>query len=213
MLRSFAFILAVALSASVWAKASDEILSARVVGVHDGDTLTLLTSENQRLKVRVWGIDAPELGQPWGDSAKRRASELLVNQTVIVSTREKDRYGRVVSKVTLSGPRDFGSEMIRAGLAWHYRAYARKADDYARMEREARSQRLGLWKDSAPVPPWDWRRNEKQKREERKSSPQSRSSSSVPRSHSTAEATPKASYGRNLKTSGCYSFSLERTIG
>lgn len=132
----------------------------KVVGVHDGDTLTILTDKKEEFKVRLWGIDAPELGQSFGKNAKAGLSSLAFGKRVKFDPEKTDRYGRVVSKVTLPNSQDAGSEMIRQGLAWWYVAYAKKEKPYMELEEKARSARVGLWSEKAPVAPWTWRKNE-----------------------------------------------------
>jgi endonuclease YncB( thermonuclease family) len=132
--------------------------SGRVVGVHDGDTLTVLVDGRQAVKVRLWGIDAPETGQAFGNAAKQNLSGLAFGKQVEISLKTKDRYGRVVSKVGLPDGTDAGAEMIRAGMAWHYVAYAKNEAVYARLETEARKAKVGLWQEPNPVPPWNWRK-------------------------------------------------------
>lgn len=94
--------------------------TGRVVGVHDGDTLTILTAEKQRVSVRLADIDAPELGQPFGRAAKRELSELCFNRTASVEARTVDRYGRTVGVVSCDG-NDASRLMVERGMAWAYR--------------------------------------------------------------------------------------------
>lgn len=144
--------------------ATAEQLQGRVVGVADGDTLTLLDAARVQHKVRLAGIDAPEKGQAFGQRAKESLAELVAGQTVTVETHKQDRYGRAVGKVLLDD-RDVNLEQIERGLAWFYRQYQSELtpDDrerYAAAEVQAREQRLGLWlwQDKAPMPPWEWRK-------------------------------------------------------
>jgi len=132
-----------------------ETFTARVVSVHDGDTITALADGNRQVKVRLAGIDAPELGQPYGQAAKGRLSKLAFGKTVEIEVSDKDRWGRTIGVVEIDG-KPAGEVMISEGLAWHY---ARYSDDQrlARAEREARQARRGLWHDPQPVPPWEWR--------------------------------------------------------
>jgi endonuclease YncB( thermonuclease family) len=132
-----------------------------VVGVSDGDTLTLQDSLHARHRIRLAGIDAPETAQPYGDSSKRHLSDLVFGESVTVEYEKYDRYGRIVGKI-LKGGRDASLEQLRAGLAWHYKQYQReqsRADRsaYAAFETAAQQARAGLWRDPAPVPPWTWR--------------------------------------------------------
>lgn len=131
-----------------------------VVGVQDGDTLTVLTPEKQQIRIRVHGIDSPESGQAFGTVAKKHASELVFGKTITFKEQDKDRYGRTVARVILPGGMDFGLAMISAGLAWHYAAYARDEKAYAEAQEKARRRRIGLWRDPQPVAPWMWRRSQ-----------------------------------------------------
>lgn len=137
-------------------------LEGRVVGIQDGDTLTILDVGKQQHRVRLAGIDAPEKAQAFGESAKEHLSRLAFGRQVDVRCNKRDRYGRDVCSVHV-GTRDVGLEQVRSGHAWWYRDYAREqtpADRqvYAAAEQEARSARRGLWRDAAPTAPWDWRR-------------------------------------------------------
>lgn len=154
-LRLLALLLA--LTSYAWAG-----IVGKVVGVHDGDTLTLLLDGKEQVKVRLWGVDAPELGQDYGRKARETLQDLVAGKRVEVETDKKDRYGRVVSKVTLPDKKDAGAEMLRAGMAWWYQDYAKKAEDYAKLEKEARKGKIGLWRDlgtkKEPVAPWEFRK-------------------------------------------------------
>jgi micrococcal nuclease len=156
-LRLLAFLLLVSCA---WAG-----VSGKVVGVHDGDTLTVLTEDKTQVKVRLWGIDAPEIKQDFGRKARETLEELTAGKNVEIEADKSDRYGRIVSKVTLSDGKDAGSEMLRAGYAWHYVRYAPEAEDYGQLEKEAREARRGLWQDlgteKEPVAPWEWREHAK----------------------------------------------------
>lgn len=137
-------------------------LPGRVVGVTDGDTITLLAPGNVQEKIRLSGIDAPEKGQPYGDAAKRNLSGLVIDKEVVVDWHKRDRYGRVVGVVRVDG-RDVGLCQVKAGLAWHFKRYQNEQslDDrlaYLHAEDAAREAGAGLWADPAPVTPWDWRR-------------------------------------------------------
>lgn len=143
------------------AVADDEIITGRVVGVSDGDTLTLLTSDHNQLKVRLAEIDAPETGQPYGAKAKQELSGLVFGKTVRVVRIDTDRYGRAVARV-YADDLDINAEMIQRGAAWAYRDYLIDTG-LLDLEEDARSAGRGLWalQDDQRVPPWDWRRSPK----------------------------------------------------
>ena len=133
-----------------------------VVGISDGDTLTLLDADKTQHRIRLDGIDAPERTQPHGQRARQSLAALAHGRTARADCPKVDRYGRAVCRVVIDGV-DVGLEQIRRGYAWHYVKYAheqRAAEraSYARAESEARSANAGLWSFSDPVPPWDYRR-------------------------------------------------------
>lgn len=143
-----------------------ETLTGRVVGIADGDTLTVLDSANQQHKIRLAGIDAPEKGQPFGNRSKQNLSDLVFDKKVIVESNKQDRYGRTVGKVLINGV-DANLEQVQAGLAWWYRDYAKEqlpADRglYEKAEQLAKAQQAGLWRDASPVAPWDFRHGARQ---------------------------------------------------
>ncbi len=140
---------------------SGESFSGKVVAVTDGDTLKVLRttgSRKEEVKVRLWGIDCPEKRQPYGQAAKKAASDLAFGQVVTVEIRSHDRYGRTVSWVTLPDGRTLNLELVRQGFAWWYEQYAKKAENLKATEAEARAAARGLWADANPIPPWRWRR-------------------------------------------------------
>ena len=141
--------------------AQPRTITGKVVEVTDGDTLTVLDDHNRQHKVRLDGIDAPEIAQAYGDKAKKSLSDLVLGKTVTVTRSKVARNGWIVGKVTLSG-RDINLEQIRRGYAWFYRAYAKElsrddATAYEQAEAIAREKQLGLWAGPEPIAPWDLR--------------------------------------------------------
>lgn len=137
-------------------------LEGRVVGVSDGDTITVLDRQNVQHRIRLSAIDAPEKAQPFGNRSKEHLSKWVYNRTVLVEWNKRDRYGRIVGQVLIDG-HDAGLEQVRAGMAWWYRAYSKEQKPeerelYERTEQAAKELKVGLWRDTNPVPPWDWRR-------------------------------------------------------
>ena len=137
-----------------------EPFSGRVVGISDGDTIRVMHNGRAE-RVRLWGIDCPESHQPFGTRAKQFTGDLAFGKDVKVLVRDLDRYGRTVGEVVLPGGRSLNRELVRAGLAWWYRQYARGDRELERLEAEARAARRGLWADAHPVPPWEWRREDR----------------------------------------------------
>ncbi len=129
----------------------------RVVGVVDGDTIDVIAGR-ATTRVRLWGIDCPEMGQPFGKAAKHFTSEACFGKAVALEERGKDRYGRALAIVRLADGRSLNSALVQEGLAWWYYSFAPKALDLATGERDARRARKGLWADPDPVPPWSWRK-------------------------------------------------------
>jgi endonuclease YncB( thermonuclease family) len=152
-------VLAAALAAApVYARDFD----GRVVGIQDGDTVTVLDAVKQQHRIRIAGIDAPEKAQAFGAAAKENLARLAFEKQAEVRCNKHDRYGREVCNVYV-GARDVGLEQVRSGHAWWYREYAREQSPedrkvYETAESEARGARRGLWHDVSPTPPWDWRR-------------------------------------------------------
>jgi len=130
--------------------------TGRVVGVTDGDTITVLVDVRQ-VKVRLTEIDAPEKRQAWGTKARQALSDLVFGRVVTVVENGKDRYQRMLGRV-LVGETDVSAEMVRSGNAWIYRKYARDKALFA-LEDEAREAARGLWSLPNPVPPWEFRRS------------------------------------------------------
>jgi len=161
---SFALAVCLAVAAGS-AGAAPWVVEGRVVGVTDGDTITVLDASKAQHIVRLGGIDAPKRKQPFGSVAKEALSSVVFDRRVEARCWKPDRYGREICSVFV-GTRDVGLAMIRDGYAWHYKAFEQEqsAEDraaYARTEVDARSARKGLWRDAAPVPPWDWRKERK----------------------------------------------------
>lgn len=135
--------------------------TGRVVGISDGDTITVLDSSNTQHKVRLAGIDAPEKSQAFGQRSKEHLSDLVFGKAVTIDTQKNDKYGREIGKVIVSG-QDANLAQVRMGLAWHYKAYEKEQSPsdrtaYAQAEAEAHNRHVGLWQDPKPVPPWDFR--------------------------------------------------------
>jgi len=130
----------------------------RVVGVHDGDTVTCLDENNQQQKVRLAEIDAPELGQDFGKVSREALAGMVFGKTVEVVDEGKDRYGRWLGHILVNGA-DVNREMVATGNAWHYAAYSRDTS-LAQLQAQARGQQIGLWAQPSPVPPWEYRASE-----------------------------------------------------
>jgi micrococcal nuclease len=139
-----------------------------VRAVYDGDTVLLTTREESRLKVRLYGIDAPETGkpdkpgQPYGDISRRALWYKIMGRRVTAEIVDFDQYKRAVAVIRYEG-RDINREMVADGMAWAYRQYLQGAyaSEYIGAESLARSRRAGLWRESNPLPPWEFRNGHK----------------------------------------------------
>jgi len=145
------------------ASAQPQSIFGKVVGVSEGDTITVLDAYKQQHKVRLDGIDAPESKQAYGSGAKQSLSDLVFGKTVTVNILTKDRYRRVLGRVTLDG-KNINLEQVNRGFAWFYRFYAKglrpeDAAAYEQAEAIARKEKRGLRADGEPMPPWDYRRS------------------------------------------------------
>lgn len=135
-----------------------EQLTGRVVAISDGDTLTILDSSKKQIRIRLGEIDTPESRQPYGNKARQELSDLAFGKTATVEVQAIDRYKRTVGRVYV-GEVDVNAELVKRGAAWVYRKYVK---DYSLfdLEREARTNKRGLWKlpEAERVPPWEWRK-------------------------------------------------------
>ncbi len=162
----------VALACLVPAICFSDTLAGRVVAVADGDTITVLDAANEQHKVRIAGIDAPEKRQAFGERSKQSMARMVFGHHVQVDWKKSDRYGRLIGKVfapqescrSEACPKtlDVGLAQIASGLAWHYKKYEREQapEDrgvYAQTESLAQTRKTGLWSESLPVAPWDFR--------------------------------------------------------
>jgi endonuclease YncB( thermonuclease family) len=128
---------------------------AEVVDVTDGDTLEV-AGPNGRQQVRLNGIDCPEISQSFGHTAKLLTSDMALHRQLTVRVNGRDNYGRTVADLVFPDGRVLNQELVKAGLAWWYRKYSGDSQ-LATLENEARTTRLGLWSDSEPIAPWEFR--------------------------------------------------------
>lgn len=137
------------------------LLVGTVVGVTDGDTITVLDDQRNKHKIRLASIDAPEKSQPFAKRSKEHLSSLVFGRRVTVETEKQDRYGRTVGKVIIDGL-DVNLAQVVAGMAWHYKKYEGEQSRtdrllYAAAQRVAENDRLGLWSSQNAIPPWAFR--------------------------------------------------------
>lgn len=143
---------------SLWFAASPvDSLTGQVVMVHDGDTFTL-KSGRSLYKVRLAEVDAPEMGQVFGQQARTFTEEMVLGRRVRVNVAMIDRYGRRVGEVIVEDGRVLNEELVHAGWAWYYRVNPLKNERLQRLEQYAFARKLGLWVEQEPLPPWEFRR-------------------------------------------------------
>ena len=139
-------------------------IEGMVRAVYDGDTVLLTTREESRLKVRLYGVDAPETrkpdkaGQPYGDISRRTLMYKIMGRRVTAEIVDIDQFKRAVAVIRFEG-RDINREMVAEGMAWAYRQYLQGPyeSDYIGSETRARSRRAGIWREAKPLPPWEFR--------------------------------------------------------
>ena len=137
-------------------------ITGMVVGVSDGDTITVLDDMDQgKFRIRLDKIDAPEKKQAFGNKAKQYLSALIFGKKVTIRFKSIDNYGRILGIVSLDGA-EINLQMVQNGFAWHYNYYD-KTPAYMEAEKQARAEQKGLWQDPAPINPFDYRKQNKKR--------------------------------------------------
>lgn len=154
------FIVMVALIMASAAHAED-LITARVVGVTDGDSITVLTPDQHPVMLKLHGIDCPEAGQPYGERARLFTQNLCFGKIVLYRVVGIDIFEQTLAIVFLEDGRELNLALLEAGLAWHLERHANR-QDYQAAEQEARKAGVGIWAVSDPIPPWEWRRDKSQ---------------------------------------------------
>ncbi|MBI5791664.1 MAG: thermonuclease family protein [Rhodocyclales bacterium] len=139
-----------------------DTITGRVVGVSDGDTITVLDSDKVRHKVRLAGIDAPESKQAFGQASKKHLSDLVFDRDVTLDCGKVDKYRREVCVVFVDS-QDANLAQVKAGMGWWYRKYQKEQTVQQRAEYEAAEAAaikgmVGLWQETDPIAPWEWRK-------------------------------------------------------
>ena len=129
----------------------------KIIKIYDGDTITALTSQKEKIKIRLYGIDAPELKQPFGKASKRHLIDLISNKSLNINEKGKDKYGRTLA-VLYNGDQDINAQMVIDGYAW---AYDKFSKDYVAFQQNAQSLKKELWIDKDVVRPSDFRKLKK----------------------------------------------------
>ena len=131
---------------------------ATVTNVHDGDTITVRTDET--IEIRLVGIDAPELKQPFGQASKQAMSALVFGKTVTIKPDKKERYGRLLARVEIGG-KDTSLTMVELGMAHWYQQYAKRDFELQSAQSKAKTAKLGIWSDPNTIAPWEFRKQKK----------------------------------------------------
>ena len=140
----------------------ENIISGKVIKVADGDTITILDSENNQIKIRLYGIDAPEKAQDFGKVSREYLAELVAGKTIDVTVINIDHYGRSVGRIKIDD-KEVAEEMLKSGLAWLYTAYCKipECEHWKELENQARVAKIGLWSNPTAQEPWQWRKEHK----------------------------------------------------
>lgn len=133
-----------------------EVLNGEVIGISDGDSLTVLV-DRKPIKVRLAEIDAPESNQPFGTRSRQSLAAICYRKMAQITWQTRDRYQRVIGQIQCAGV-DANAYQVKSGMAWVFDRYATANSPLYDLQTEARTSRIGLWADAAPVAPWDWRR-------------------------------------------------------
>lgn len=131
-----------------------------IIRVSDGDTVSLF--DNKQHRIRLYGIDAPEDEQAFGDESKQMLIDLIKGKEVTAECFEKDFFKRHICRIFYNS-KDINAEMVSLGGAWVYRKYYKRRFGYLEREAQARNNKLGLWQDNDAIPPWQWRKQQKNK--------------------------------------------------
>ena len=137
-------------------------ISGKVVNVADGDTITILNAENKQTKVRLYGIDAPEKAQDFGNVSREHLVSLVAGKNIEVFVIDVDQYGRSVGRIKVDG-KEVAEEMLKAGLVWVYTAYCKipECKQWKQLETQAKTAKIGLWANPTAQEPWQWRKEHK----------------------------------------------------
>ncbi len=138
---------------------SKEYKVEKILSIHDGDTLHLIDEYGKKRKIRLYGIDAPEIKQKYGRDSKKCLENLTKNGSITYQKIDKDKYGRIVA-VIYNGDININREMIKQGCAWSYFRYSRSIyNEYLQLK--AKELKKGLWQNNNPVAPWEYRKSKK----------------------------------------------------
>jgi endonuclease YncB( thermonuclease family) len=155
LMMGLAWIFSISLSI---AKEKPEEITGKVISVLDGNTLEVVSADNQTHKIFLADIDSPELNQLYGDKAKKLLEKLALNKEVSVRLKGKDRKGNKLAEVIVEGKTDLRIELLKEGLAWT--AEQNPIPELEEYRAKAQEKGKGLWKQDDPTPPWTFRRQQ-----------------------------------------------------
>jgi micrococcal nuclease len=132
------------------------LITAKVVGIKDGDTVVILEKNNIQKTLRLAEVDCPESKQPFGKNAKQFTSSKIFGKQIIYQPIQKDRYGRIIAKIFFDNGKYLSEEIIKNGLGWWYKQHS-KNENLGNFKSLAKTKKLGLWSDKNSIAPWEWR--------------------------------------------------------
>lgn len=162
IVHSFILLLSILLhdvSTQIESDKSETILTGRAIKIVDGDTFDLLVG-TIKYRIRLNGIDTPERGQPFYKNAKAALGNWCLLQPLTVKYKSKDRNGRLIADVFTTTGININLKLVEEGMAWHFKKYS-SDKVLAAAEIKARNQKLGLWKMSHAIAPWEWRKGKR----------------------------------------------------
>ena len=136
-----------------------KVITGKVIRVADGDTITVLDAANTQNKIRLYGIDAPEKAQDFGNKSREKLASLVAGKNIAVTVMDIDRYGRNVGRINIDG-KEVAEEMLKAGMVWLYTAYCKipECKHWKELETQAKTAKIGLWSNPTAKEPWLWRK-------------------------------------------------------
>ena len=158
-MKKILFILLLFISCNPPIEKNDETLKGKVVSVADGDTVTILTDNDEQVRIRLYGIDAPEKGQDFANKSRQFLNDLCYGKIIKVDKKDVDQYNRILGIIYI-GDLNINQEMIRNGLAWYYNHYVKDSTLEA-LEQNARRQKLNIWSMKNPIPPYEYRKKQR----------------------------------------------------
>lgn len=152
------YIASVVLFLSISLSYCQDTLTAKVVGIKDGDTVVVLDSLKNQITLRLAEVDTPEKSQPFGTKSKQFTSDQIYLKTIKYVVTDTDRYGRSIAMIYYDEDNKYlSAEIIKAGMGWHYKRYS-TSKELALLEENAKKNKIGLWVDNNPINPSEWRK-------------------------------------------------------